>query len=262
MSAEINPLFTLTGKVALVTGGGSGLGRAFCEVLAEFGADVICADIYPDRAVETCEIIKKFQNKTLPLKVDVSDYNQVKAMFRQAEDTFGKLDITVNNAGISTPGALIHQFDLNEWHKVINVNLNGVFYCMKESLSIMVKHHQGSIINISSSAALRATGYRHNAHYVASKHGIIGLTRHGAVEYGQYGIRVNCIAPGNFPGTKLSESAGIIRSAEQVQTVIQRIPLQRTGTLDELKGLLLYLASDSSSFVTGQVFAVDGGASA
>jgi NAD(P)-dependent dehydrogenase (short-subunit alcohol dehydrogenase family) len=262
MSEETYRFFDLTGRVALVTGGGSGLGRSFCEILAEFGADVVCADIYADRAEETCANIKKYGHRTLPVGVDISDYDQVRAMFRQIADTFGKLDIAVNNAGISTPGALIHQMEPDEWHRVLNVNLHGTFYCMKESLAIMVKHQTGCIINISSTAALRATGYRPNVHYVASKHGIIGLTKHAAVEYATMGIRVNCIAPGNIGETRLSENSGIQRSEAQQQQALQRIPMRRAGHPQELKGLLLYLASDSSSFVTGQVFVVDGGATA
>jgi len=267
MSGEIHPLFNLNGKVAIVTGGGSGLGREFCDVLAEFGADVVCPDLYKDRAEETCEIIEKHGHKTLALEVDVSKYDQVHAMFEQVMASFGKLDILVNNAGIAPPAVLIDQTDLNDWHKVIDVDLHGVFYCLKEGLGIMKEQGGGSIINISSVVGLIAaapTGLP-QAPYVAAKHAVIGLTKQAAAEYGQYGIRVNCIAPGLHLGTRLPESMGIRPTKQEAkpheQMISSRTPLGRAGEPKELKGLLLYLASDSSSFMTGAVIVHDGGRS-
>ena len=143
MTEERHQLFDLNGRVAMVTGGGSGLGREFCDVLAEFGADVVCPDIYKDRAEETCEIIRKYGHNALPMEVDVSQYDQVQAMFRQVESSFGRLDVLVNNAGITASSAVIDQTDISDWHRVLNVNLHGVFYCMKESLKIMMKQKRG-----------------------------------------------------------------------------------------------------------------------
>ncbi len=265
MLEETHTLFDLTGKVAVVTGGGSGLGREFCDVLAEFGADVVCPDLYIERAQETCEIIKKYGHKTLPLDVDVSRYESVQAMFKQVMDNFGKLDILVNNAGISTQSVTIDQIDLDIWHEVIDVNLHGVFYCMKEGLGIMVKQKAGSIINIASVLGLCVTSpaVLSVPPYVASKFAVVGLTKEAAAEYGQYGIRVNCIAPGFIHGTRLGQSGRVQPEKElpkrSPMDVASRTPLQRTGDPKELKGLLLYLASNSSSFVTGQVIAHDGG---
>ena len=139
MTGETQTLFDISGRVALVTGGGSGLGRDFCEVLAEYGADVICPDLYKERAEETCEIIGKYGHRTLALGVDVSKYDQVQAMFQQVEAAFGRLDILVNNAGVTAPPAIIDQIDVGNWHKAIDVDLHGVFYCMKEGLKIMMK---------------------------------------------------------------------------------------------------------------------------
>ena len=265
MSGELKKLFDLNGKVAVVTGGGSGLGREFCDVLAESGADVVCPDIYKDRAEETCEIIKKYGHKTLALQVDVSKYDQVQAMFRQVLSQFGKLDILVNNAGIAPPSVLIDQIELEDWHRVIDIDLHGVFYCLKEGLGIMKKQKIGSIINISSTLGFSAhePDILAQAPYVAAKHAVIGLTKQAAAEYGQYGIRVNAIAPGFHRGTGLPESLKIKPSEEEgkkrYEIILARTPLGRTAEPKELKGLLLYLASDSSSFMTGEAVVYDGG---
>jgi NAD(P)-dependent dehydrogenase (short-subunit alcohol dehydrogenase family) len=265
LQKEIDFLFNLSSRVAVVTGGGSGLGREFCDVLAEFGADIICSDIYKDRAEETCEMIKKYQHRTLSIEVDVSKYDQVEAMFKQVERTFGRLDVLVNNAGITTSRCAIDQMDIQDWHKVLDVNLHGVFYCMKEGLKIMMRQKKGSIINIASITGLCGidpdVGLM--SPYVTSKSGVIGLTKQGAAEYGPHGIRVNAMAPGWHLGTRLSADAGVKRTEEELtswrQLLSSKTPMRRTGEPKELKGLLLYLASDASSFVTGQVIASDGG---
>jgi NAD(P)-dependent dehydrogenase (short-subunit alcohol dehydrogenase family) len=265
MAGKIHPLFDLSGKVAMVTGGGSGLGREFCDILAEFGADVICSDLYKDRAEETCEIIKGYGHRTVAIGADVSIYDQVQAMFKQAEDAFGRLDILVNNAGIISRRCGIDQMDIQDWHRVLNVNVHGVFYCMKEGLRVMIKQKKGSIINIASITGLSGIDPEVGlmSPYVTSKSAVIGLTRQGAAEYGLYGIRVNAIAPGWHLGTRLSADAGVKRTEEEVNSFKQllstRTPMRRTGEPKELKGLLLYLSSDASSFVTGQIVASDGG---
>lgn len=265
MPKEISPLFDLTGKVAMVTGGGSGLGREFCKVLAEFGADVICLDLYKDRADETCEMIKGYRQKVLGIEADVSKYGQVQAVFEQIEGAFGRLDVLINNAGITTRGCSIDQLDIKEWHKVLNVNIHGTFYCMREGFKMMIKQKRGSVINIASIAGLCGTDPDVGlmAPYVTSKFAIVGLTKQGAAEYGRYGIRVNSIAPGWHLGTRLGVDAGIVRTEEEINArgrlLASKTPLKRMGEPRELRGLVVYLASDASSFVTGQVIASDGG---
>jgi NAD(P)-dependent dehydrogenase (short-subunit alcohol dehydrogenase family) len=265
MSCEIHPLFNLTGKVALVTGGGSGIGREFCDVLAEFGADVVCLDVYKDRAEETCQIIQKHGHKSLAITTDVSQYDQVHTAFQQVMAEFGKLDILVNNAGIAPRPALIDQTDLKDWHKVIDIDLHGVFYCLKDGLGIMRKQKGGTVINVASNLGVSASPPEVLAQspYVAAKHGVVGLTRQAAAEYGQFNVRVNCIAPGFHAGTRLPESLGIKHNAEEEKARKKMInsmtPLGRAAEAKELRGLLIYLASDSSSFTTGAVIVSDGG---
>jgi len=265
MSCESNHLFDLTGKTAIVTGGGSGIGREICDALAEFGADVACLDIHKDRAEETCEIMKKYGHKSLALAVDVSKYEEVRDSFQQVKAEFGKLDILVNNAGIGPPSVLIDETDLTDWHRVIDINLHGVFYCMKEGLRIMRQQRSGSVINIGSMLGISATDPEVLAQspYVTAKHGVIGLTKQGAAEYGQFNIRVNCVAPGFHTGTRISETLKIKPNAEEAQTrkqmISSRTPLGRMAEAKELKGLLIYLASDSSAFTTGATIVSDGG---
>ena len=265
MSSEPHPLFDLGGRVAVVTGGGSGLGREFCDVLAEFGANVVCADLDEDRAVETREMLKKHGHETIAIQVDVSEYDQVRMMFKQAEETFERLDILVNNAGIFSRRCAIDQIEIRDWHRVLDVNVHGVFYCMKEGLRLMIRRKRGSIINVSSITGLCGVDPEigQMAPYVTSKSAIIGLTRQGAAEYGVHGIRVNAIAPGWHLGTRLGAGTGVKRTEEELnafhQLLSSKTPMKRTGELKELRGLLLYLASDASSFVTGQTIASDGG---
>jgi gluconate 5-dehydrogenase len=210
----------------------------------------------------------------MAMGVDVSKYDQVTAMFNHLEKTWGRLDILVNNAGITTVRPILHEMDVMNWQKVIDVDLHGVFYCMKEGLRMMIKQNKGSIINITSIAGLRhahGTGdgseLGTNIAYVTAKTAIVGLTKRAAAEYGPYGIRVNGIAPGQFAWTRLPESRGVNplseeerRKAREGLVVTSGIPLKRTGKPEEIRSLLLYLASDASSYITGQIIADDGGA--
>ena len=264
MTEDRHSLFDLGGRVAMVTGGGSGLGREYCDILAEFGADIVCPDTYMDRAKETCEILKKYGHRTLPIEVDVSQYDQVQAMFKKVEDSWGRLDVLITNAGITTPATVLDQLEVADWHRVLNVNLHGVFYCMKEGIKIMMKQKKGSIINISSVAGANAMPPDITTiAYIASKAGVIGLTKQGAVEYGPLGIRVNCIALGFHYPTNLGADAGIERTEEERKAHRQRLylrtPMRRVADVKEANGVVLYLASDASSFVTGATIAHDGG---
>jgi len=256
-------LFELTGKVSLVTGAGSGLGRIFCEAMAEHGSDVVCSDINKVWAEETAGMLAKYGLKTVVVKADVSKQDEVKALFKKADQEFGKLDVLFNNAGIATKGVRLHEMALEDWNKVIGVNLTGTFLCMQEGIKLMLRQKSGSIINISSVLGLVAADPDILAinHYVASKHGIIGLTKTAAAQYGPYNIRVNAIAPGFYAGTKLGDVEE--RTEEEAQAwaekVIPLTPMRRFAEPKEIKGLAVFLASDASSFITGSTYVTDGG---
>ncbi len=264
MSGE--SIFDLSGKVSLVTGAGSGLGRVLCEAMAEYGSDVACSDINEAWAQETSDIIAKYGVKTLVVKADVSKKDEVKALFGKVDQKFGRLDVLFNNAGIATKGVRLHERRLEDWNKVISVNLTGTFLCMQEGIKLMLRQKSGSIINISSILGFRALGPDILAieHYIASKHGIIGLTRTAAVQYGKDNIRVNAIAPGFYGETKLGDVEERTDAEAQAwaEKTIKLIPLGRFAEPKELKGLAVFLASDASSYVTGATYVTDGGCTA
>jgi NAD(P)-dependent dehydrogenase (short-subunit alcohol dehydrogenase family) len=256
-------IFDLSGRVAIVTGGGRGLGRAFCEGMAEFGADVVSVDYNEPNAQETVKILEKYGHRAMALKTDVSNPDQVEDMVKQTVAKFGAIDILINNAGITALGTKIYQTPLETWNRVIAVDLTGVFLCMRAALPVMLKQKRGSIINIASGSAFGANrpGMVPPA-YGASKSGVVSLTRIGAIEHARDGIRVNCIAPGYF-----DTGLGALPEAKQEDTrkrifqeVIERdIPMGRQAMPGEIRGMAIFLASDAASYVTGQVFIPDGG---
>ncbi len=256
-------LFDLTGKVSLITGAGSGLGRIFCEALAEHGSQVVCSDINEAWAQETADNLAKYGIKPLVVKADVSKPDEVHTLFQETEQKFGRLDVLINNAGLATRGTRIHEMRLEDWNKVIGVNLTGTFLCLQSGLKIMLRQKCGSIINVSSILGMVGAdpGILAVPHYIATKHGIIGLTRVAAAQYGPDNIRINAIAPGFIAETKIGEPEG--RTEAQTlaweQKVIPLTPLKRFGRPEDLKGLVLLLASDASSYITGAVYLVDGG---
>jgi NAD(P)-dependent dehydrogenase (short-subunit alcohol dehydrogenase family) len=257
-------LFDLSGKVVAVTGAGSGLGRIFCEAMAEHGAHVVCADINEEWAAETSSLTAKYGVGTISVKADVSSQDEVKALFQKIDRKFGRLDVLFNNAGIATRGMKIHEMPLKEWQRVIDVNLTGTFLCMQEGIKLMLRQGIGSIINISSVLGLVAADpdILVTPNYVASKHGVIGLTKSAAVQYAADNIRVNAIAPGFFGGTRLADVEKRDNKQKQASSskVSSLTPLARLGRPEELKGIAVLLASDkASSFITGETFVVDGG---
>ena len=261
-------IFDLTGKVALITGASRGLGRAFAEAMAEFGADVACAGRDQAKLNETLKILGKYKHRNIAVQADVTREAEVRRMVNETVKKLGKIDIFFNNAGIARPPRPIHETPTEEWDAVIETNLRGVFLCLKHVLGAMVKNKSGSIINISSIAGLRAEVPAVGpAAYGAAKAGVILLTNIAAMEYARHNIRVNCIAPGmhkselgkNNPGPRPDPSAMEKMITEYCAA---EIPMGRIAEASELKGLAVLLASDASSYITGQVFIEDGGQSA
>jgi NAD(P)-dependent dehydrogenase (short-subunit alcohol dehydrogenase family) len=263
--AMFENLFRLDGKIAVVTGAGNGLGRSFALGLAAFGATVICADRNLEGADETASLAKQSRGRAEAAHVDVADEVSVEDMWKAIEASHRRIDILVNNAGIATNSVRTHEFAIADWDRLMAVNLRGVFLTTRKALALMLPG-PGSIINIASIAGLRGywPGFPSLAvNYSASKAGVIGFTRQVAAEYAKEKIRVNAIAPGWHGGTALGAERRAATGPEAVakfeQAIHDRIPMKHRGVPDDLVGLLVYLASDASHYVTGQVIAHDGG---
>lgn len=254
MSKHIKELFDLTGKTAIVTGGSRGIGKEMAEGLAEAGANLmLCAR----REEWLNETIEEFRGKGFSVegKVgDVSKAEDVQAIVDETVKAFGKVDILINNAGISW-GAMPEDMPLDQWQKVLDVNLTGCFLMAQAVGREMLKQRSGSIINIASIAGQTSSANGpFYAGYVASKAGLIGLTRELAASWGRKGIRVNAIAPGFFHSRLADKVIDIYERSIQETNVIPRV-----GEEGELKGVTVFLASDASGYVTGQTINVDGG---
>jgi NAD(P)-dependent dehydrogenase (short-subunit alcohol dehydrogenase family) len=248
-------LFSLSGKSALVTGGGRGIGKTIAFALAEAGANVAVAS----RDQEACakvaeEITKNTQRKTFSGKLDITEKKDIEEIVQAVQEKFSSIDILVNNSGV-TWGAPLEEMPLEKWDKVIKVNLTGTFLMCQAIVPLMKKQKWGRIINVSSVAGIVASpAYMQTAGYIASKGGIISLTRDLAVRLAEDNIVVNAIAPGFMP-TKMSKPI-TDRFGDMIKATN---PMKRMGEEDDLKGVVVFLASEASRYVTGQVIAIDGG---
>ncbi len=257
---EIKSLFDLNGKVAIVTGGYTGIGRQMAEALAEAGAKVVvCARNY-DACVRAAEEMQNtFHIETLAIKCDVSSETDVKSLVDKTLSAFGKIDILVNNAGIVS-GNLPEETSLEEWKSVLDVNLNGVFLCSREVGKIMIENKRGKIINVSSIMGFQTTELVSALSYVTSKGGIIAFTKELGVRWIKHNINVNAIAPGWFP-TNMTEPVLNPNMMDKSKELLKSIPARRLGGSDDLKGVTILLASSASDYIVGQTILVDGGAS-
>lgn len=243
----------LKGKVAIITGAASGIGKATALLFAQHGAKVVVADIDKPGGNQTVANIKEYNNEAAFIHTDVTIRDNTVQMVEHTVRIFGKLDILLNNAGIAMrlPVADLSEAD---WHRCLDVNLNGVFLCSKAAIPAMKQNGGGSIINMSSIYGLVGADVR--AAYVASKGAVTNLTRGMALDYAEDNIRVNCICPG-FVETPLV--AGVVRTPEEYQKLANKHPMRRLGQPDEIAYGALYLASDESAFVTGIALPIDGG---
>jgi sorbitol-6-phosphate 2-dehydrogenase len=252
-------------KIAVVTGGGQGLGQALCIRLAQEGAHVVVADINAETATETSISIREgTDRRAMAVTVNVTDEAQVEAMVQRTVDQFGRLDVLVANAGVLRAGP-VEEFDAQSWRFVMNVNLFGYFLCVKHAARVMKAQGNGVIVQINSKSGKKGS-YRNSA-YAASKFGGIGLTQSVALELAEFGVRVNSVCPGNLLDSPLwvnslygqyAERFGITEE-EVRQKYIDQVPMKRGCTYDDVANLVVFLASDQSSYMTGQAVNVTGG---
>jgi len=244
----------LPGKVAIVTGGGRGMGRATALTLAHEGAAVVVNDVRPDWARSVAQEIEETGSQAMVYVADVTDESQVQAMIDATVERFGTVDILINNAGLLRATAPLETIPLDEWELMMDVNVNGVFLCTKAVLPIMKARRSGKIVNVSSSAG-RTTSTFGGAHYTTSKAAVLGLTRHTAREVAPYNINVNAVAPGSMDTEMVREMA----TPEHMAQEERNIPLRRLGTAQDEADLVAFLCSEESSYITGATIDINGG---
>jgi 3-oxoacyl-[acyl-carrier protein] reductase len=242
----------LEGKVAVITGAGRGIGKAIAQKLASYGANIVINDIPSSTDADaTCEEIKKIGVDSIVVKGDVRNYEDVENLVKTTVDTFGKIDILVNNAGITRDGLMIRMSD-EDWDMVMDINLKGAFHCTKAAARPMMKQRCGVIVNVAS--VVGVMGNAGQANYVASKAGLIGLTKTTAREFASRNIRCNAVAPG-FIESAMTD----VLTDDVKQGYFSQIPLAKFGKTEDIADVVAFLASDMSRYVTGQVINVDGG---
>ena len=241
-----------TGKVAFVTGAASGIGRATAIAFAAEGARVAILDRTEDALNETADAVRYAGAEVLTIACDVSKPEEVEAAVARTVETFGRLDIAFNNAGVENKAAPVAEIELDEWDRILDINLRGTFVCMKHELAQMVRQGSGVVVNTSSGAGIR--GVAGGAAYAASKHAIIGLTKSAALDYAKSNIRVNAILPGNIETPMMDRFTG-----GDIQKAIDLEPVGRLGKPEEIADAVLWMSADLGAFVTGASISVDGG---
>ena len=242
------------GKVALVTGGSSGIGRATAIAFAKAGAKVVIADVDAEGGNETVRMVKELDGEAIFIKADVSKSAEVEALIDKAVQSYGELHCAVNNAAIEGPTTLTVDHTEEEWDSVIDTNLKGVWLCMKYEIPQMLRQGGGVIVNVSSDCGL--VGTERTAAYTASKHGVIGLTKTAAIEYAKAGIRVNAVCPGAIDTPMMKRVSAL---GPREAHIIERSPAGRMATPEEIAMPVVWLCSEAASFVIGHAMCVDGG---
>ena len=246
------------GKVALVTGGASGIGRVAALAFANKGAKVVVSDVAVADGETTAQLIKQNGGQAIFVKADVTNGREIEALICATVQTFGRLDFAFNNAGIDGVRAQTADYPEATWTEVININLTGVFLCMKFEIPVMLRQSGGVIVNMASVAGV--IGFPGHSAYTASKHGVIGLTKTAALEYAKAGIRVNALCP-TYTRTPMLER--IIASKPDLESKLTaRVPIGRLGTPEEIAAAAMFLCSDAAAFITGHAMMMDGGITA
>lgn len=255
---NVMKMFDLTGKVAVITGAGNGLGYELAEAMAEAGAHVVCGDIDMQGNERSAERVRQLGKKALAVKCDVTREADVSALFQAADKEFGQVDIAFENAGIADPVPQpLHDYPTENWNAVLAVNLTGVFFTDREALKIMARQKRGKLINVASMWGLAgASSVFPIPAYNATKGAVVNLTRELALEYASMNIQVNAICPGFFR-TRLA--GGAYDDPEFIKAISAFTPMGRVAEASEMKGTALYLASDASSYTTGLMLVTDGG---
>lgn len=248
--------FSFENKVALVTGAASGIGLATAKAFAQAGAAVALVDVNGEAAQAQADALIAAGHKAIGLRCDVADIDQVEAMVKETIATFGQLDAAFNNAGIQNILAEIADATVEDYDRVMSINLRGVWACMKFELEHMRRQGGGTIVNCSSLGGL--VGGAERANYHAAKHGVIGLTKSAALEYAARNIRVNAVCPGLI-WTPMADQMVAAGQGETLEGMLQAIPMGRHGRPEEIADAVLWLSSSTSSYVTGQSISIDGG---
>jgi NAD(P)-dependent dehydrogenase (short-subunit alcohol dehydrogenase family) len=240
------------GKTAFITGAASGIGRATAVAFAAEGARVVVTDRVEAALQETAEYVKESGGEVLAIACDVSKPEEIEAAVAQAVNTFGRIDCAFNNAGVENKATPLHEIELEEWDRILSINLRGTFVCMKHEIAQMVRQGSGVVVNTSSGAGIR--GVAGGASYAASKHAMIGMTKSAALDYAKQNIRVNCVLPGNIATPMMDRFTD-----GDIQKAIDLEPVGRLGKPEEIAEAVLWMCSDLGGFVTGASIVVDGG---
>jgi NAD(P)-dependent dehydrogenase (short-subunit alcohol dehydrogenase family) len=245
---------SFTGKVAFVTGAANGIGRAAAIAFAREGASVVVADVAEQANQETARMIQEIGGRALAVRCDVTRTEDVERALKAAIETFGRLDFAFNNAGVEYAIKPLAEVSEQEWDRIVDIDLRGVFVCMKHEIPLMLEHGGGAIVNTSSGAGIK--GFKGGAAYVAAKHGVVGLTKAAALDYAQSNIRINAVCPGIIDTPMMDRFSG--GTAEGRRAVIAQEPVGRMGTPEEIAAAVTWLCSDAAAFVVGHAMVIDG----